>query len=126
MTTSTYMLDIVLNFYTRYGLAVFPCKGKKPLSKNGLKDASTDEKIIREWWTTWPDAQIGLPTGGRNHLLVADSDGQEGNDWIQKQNWPRTLTVETSPGRFQLYFKQPDGLTTKNSVGKVARQVDVR
>lgn len=122
----TYMMDVALQFYVRHGLAIFPCQAKKPLCKNGLKDATTDEATIREMWTKWPKAQVGLPTGARNHLVVVDIDGPAGSEWVKKQDWPHTLTVETSLHRFQLYFKQPDGVTTRNSAGKIAPQVDVR
>lgn len=120
------MLDIALQFYARRGLAIFPCAQKKPLTENGFKAATIDEASIRRWWTEHPKAQIGLPCGARNHLLVVDSDGPQGNEWVKGQNWPHTLTVETSPGRFQLYFRQPEGIVTKPSAGQVAPQVDVR
>lgn len=37
--------------------------GKHPRTKNGVHDASTDEAIIRWWWETWEDANIGVATG---------------------------------------------------------------
>jgi hypothetical protein len=39
-----------------------PSAGKHPLTANGLKDASTDERQIIAWWTTWPIANIGART----------------------------------------------------------------
>jgi hypothetical protein len=37
--------------YARRGLPVFPCKraDKKPLTRHGFKDATTDEAQIRQW-----------------------------------------------------------------------------
>lgn len=124
--TNTFMMDIALQFYAKYGLAIFPCRKKKPLCEHGFLDATTDEATIRGWWTKYPDAQIGLPTGARNHLLVPDVDGPVASEWVKKQSWPHTLTVETRPGRFHLYFRQPEGVITKSTVETVAPKVDIR
>lgn len=65
-------------WYAGQGVAVFPCepRGKKPLTRHGLKDASTDPERVRTWWIYHPDANIGAPTG---HLFdVIDIDGHEG------------------------------------------------
>src|SRR5260370_530757 len=46
------------------GVAVFPCgDDKRPLTKRGFKDATVDPDIVHEWWSHWPDALIGVPTG---------------------------------------------------------------
>ena len=64
-------------WYARHGIAVFPCepRGKKPLTRNGFKDATTDLEQITAWWTATPDANIGLPTG--HQFDVVDADGPE-------------------------------------------------
>ena len=38
--------------HARRGIPVFPCHpaDKGPLTRNGFKDASTDERQIRTWW----------------------------------------------------------------------------
>jgi hypothetical protein len=46
---------------------------KHPLTKNGLKDATTDAHLIRVWWWQNPQANIGLVTGGE--IDVIDVDG---------------------------------------------------
>ena len=46
------------------GKPVFPCNSqKRPYTKNGFKDATTDTDTIRSWWNQYPVAQIGMPTG---------------------------------------------------------------
>ncbi len=41
---------------------------------HGVKDATTDPKQIKAWWTLHPDAMIGLATGSASDLLVLDVD----------------------------------------------------
>ena len=55
-------------------MAIFPINGKKPLTKHGYKDASKDPAQIEAWWNRWPNANIGLPTGETNGILVIDVD----------------------------------------------------
>jgi hypothetical protein len=51
--------------YAQQGLAMFPVKpkGKVPICEHGVKDATTDEAQIREWWQKEPEANIGLAAG---------------------------------------------------------------
>lgn len=57
------------------GVAVFPCVpgGKRPLTAHGFRDASADPAQVNGWWSRWPDANIGLPTGV-SRLDVVDID----------------------------------------------------
>jgi hypothetical protein len=112
--------------YALRGLAVFPCEKKKPLTANGFKDASDDAAQIAGWWERWPEAQVALPTGQRNHLLVVDVDGPEGQKAVERLGLPFTFTVQTQPGRFQLWYAQPDGFVGKCSAGQLGPQLDVR
>ncbi len=34
--------------------------GKAPLTDNGIKDATTDLKTIRDWWKRWPQANVAV------------------------------------------------------------------
>jgi hypothetical protein len=46
------------------GIRVFPCKqDKTPHTERGFKDATCGEGIIADWWSRWPDALVGVPTG---------------------------------------------------------------
>lgn len=60
--------------YAAAGLAVFPCvpDAKRPLTRHGFTDATTDLDRITAWWRRWPRANIGLPTGSR--FVVLDID----------------------------------------------------
>ena len=66
--------------YARRGVPVFPCEpdGKRPLTYNGFWDATADPRRIRDWWSRWPTANVGLPTGERSDLLVLDVDSRGG------------------------------------------------
>jgi hypothetical protein len=58
------------------GVPVFPCRAaeKRPLTRHGFLDATADIELIRRWWTHWPDANIGMPTGSTSGLDVVDID----------------------------------------------------
>jgi hypothetical protein len=70
--------------YTQLGMPVFPCEpgGKRPLTAHGLHDASTDPTLVSSWWTRWPNANIGIPTGVAFDVL--DADGDEGCDELER------------------------------------------
>lgn len=77
---STPLLDAALA-YAAQGLRVIPCEpnGKKPLILNWTLRASDDPAVIRQWWTRWPNANIGLLTGyGIDVLDVDVKDGRGG------------------------------------------------
>ena len=86
-------LDAAIEYASK-GLAVFPIKprAKEPITKNGVKDATTNFNTIKKWWTKHPTANIGIacgePSGG---LLVIDLDVKEngisGLDTLH--NWER-------------------------------------
>src|SRR5208337_3452174 len=55
-------------------------RGKHPLTRNGLKDATIDEAIIRRWWSDAPTANVGIATGPTSGFFMIGPDGQEGLD----------------------------------------------
>jgi putative DNA primase/helicase len=113
--------------YALEGLCVFPCEKKIPLTgRGGFRNATCDAGKIIDWWTKNPDAQIGIPTGDVNHLFVVDVDGPEGERAAEKLNLPATFTVSTRPGRFQFWFRQPDGARSKCTASVFAAQLDTR
>jgi len=62
--------------HAAHGWPVFPCnpETKRPLTAHGFKDASTDPKVIEAWWSKWPAAMIGVPTGEAIGAWVLDVD----------------------------------------------------
>ena len=78
------MMDKALDL-ARGGTPVFPCKAsgegaKKPLNDGGFKNATTDEKTIRDWWGKWGKAAIGMPTGHTTGVFIVDVDDKDGRD----------------------------------------------
>ena len=93
------------------------CKsaGKHPRTRNGLKDATTDEATIRQWWKRWPDANVGIVTGRISGLVALDVDGEQGRASVRGFTLPATATVQTGKG-LHYYFAHP-GFHVANAVG---------
>jgi hypothetical protein len=106
------------------GHSVFPCDSdKRPLTTRGFKDASTDAELIRRWWTSWPSALIGVPTG---KFVVIDVDLQyvEAQEWYGRANLPVTRTHITRSGGRHILFKANSRVGC--SAGKIWPHVDTR
>ena len=58
------------------GVPVFPCVPgeKRPLVRRGFHDASSDPHRVAAWWSRWPSANIGIPTGAASGVEVVDVD----------------------------------------------------
>jgi hypothetical protein len=113
--------------YAEAGLRVFPLqpRGKKPATKNGFKDATTDPARIREWWAWKSDYNIGLVTGEQPagwHLTVIDLDPDKMDG--APPVLPQTATVRTGSGGHHLYFRTHEAF--RNSASKLASGIDVR
>jgi Bifunctional DNA primase/polymerase, N-terminal/MarR family len=117
--------------YAEASLPVLPLRGKVPRNNNGLTGASTDAEVVREWWTRWPDANIGIRTGAESGLLVLDVDVQHGGSGTLKElearhgKLPETAQVLTGGGGRHYLFSHP-GREVRNSAGKLGHGLDVR
>lgn len=138
------MLDHALR-YAKFGIPVVPlhgivngsctcaagaaCKsaGKHPRVLNWTAEATTDEAVIRGWFTRWPDSNIGGATG--HAMDVFDIDGDEGVTALSEMvqfNTPLPLNapvVRTGSGGLHYYFA-PTG--TRNSASKIGTHLDWR
>jgi GTPase SAR1 family protein len=105
--------------------------GKHPLTPNGLKNASTDGVVIREWWRRYPAANVGIVTGAASGIVVLDVDPRHGgtvaiSDLIDAYGeLEETVQAETGSGGTHFFFAHPGG-TLSNSAGKVGEGLDVR
>lgn len=66
--------------YAQRGLLVLPLRRgeKRPLLRHGVHDASRDVAVVTEWWSRWPDANIGIVCGAANGIVVIDVDIKNG------------------------------------------------
>jgi RecA-family ATPase len=121
--------------YARAGLPVFPCsQDKAPLTHFGFKDATTEIGQIRNWWSRWPRAMIGVRTGRESGVFVldVDVDTEQNIDGfvalavLEKRhgNLSETLRSVTPRGGSHYYFYWHEGI--KNSAGKLGDGLDVR
>lgn len=118
-----------MDLATVSGIEVFPCKpwpDKAPLTTHGFKDATTDPEQIAAWWTQWPDAIVGVPTGAASGIDALDVDPRHHGDKWLKDNCiriPDTLTHRTRGGGQHLLLKSHTGLYC--SASRIAEGVDV-
>ena len=57
---------------------MFPASPIRRRSPQAASKASRDEAQIRAWWTQFPDAMIGVPTGPESGVWVTDIDVDQG------------------------------------------------
>jgi len=123
------MLEAALE-YARHGIPVFPLlpNGKTPLTAHGFKDATIDEAKITAWWTSTPDANIGMPTGLVTRRSVVDEDnkpwkGATGSQTMESlttiyRPLPETLSQTTwSGGKQTIFAYNPEAVNSAHSYG---------
>lgn len=120
------VLDAALALAER-GFHVFPIKpGAKepPLIKAFPQNATRDAAQIRQWWTRWPNANIGISTsrfGDDAALIVVDVDPKNGGaealaELELTHELPPTFTVRTPSGGRHLYYVVPEPVRQGASV----------
>jgi hypothetical protein len=122
MSTETFAQDLAAK-----GLPVFPLGGdKRPLTKHGFHDATTNPNKVGNWWWQWPGAMIGVPTGGRLCAVDLDLQHAEARDWLaaNRETLPTTRTHHTRSGGQHLLFQAHPAV--KSTASKIAMHVDTR
>ena len=115
----------------RTGVRVFPCVPfvKRPLTTRGLHDATVDERQVRAWWGTHPEANVAVPTGAP-HMDVLDVDlrpGGDGSSGLAKIAGAGLLDdahslVRTPSGGLHVYFRG----TTQRSTTFSGEFIDIK
>jgi hypothetical protein len=136
--------------YVGQGWPVFPCRShaeehfdqatgeiitlgeKTPLTPNGFKGATRFPRIIERWWSDWPNAAVGLPTGEKTGFFALDIDnkpgGADGFEWLAEMEaehgpLPDTARVTSPNGGLHIYFKYVVGTRNRGALGA---GVDIR
>ena len=104
--------------------------GKHPLICNGVRGATKDPRVIKQWFTRWPFANIGIATGEDSGFFVLDIDGEIGGDSLRELEaehgkLPDTVEQITGGGGRHLLFRYPRGRQILNKVG-LCDHVDIR
>jgi KaiC/GvpD/RAD55 family RecA-like ATPase len=87
------------------------------LSWKEFQTVRATEAQIDDWWTLWPDANIGIVTGKISGLTVVDVEAGG------KFDFPRTFTVETGGGGRHFYYQFQQGLENK---ARILELTDIR
>lgn len=112
--------------YARRGWRVFPLHGivngrctcgrrdcsspgKHPLVRHGVKEATSEARVIKEWWSRCRSANIGVATGRVSHIVVVDVDLPRALPSLEAlvHKLPRTLTALTGGGGLHLLLVHP-------------------
>ena len=127
-------LDVALR-HAHAGIHVFPCKfDKTPHTFNGFKDATTDQAAIRQWWSYYPNALVGIACAA-SRIIVFDCDVKSGPNGVEAfmeianrcgvAIWQCPSTVTPSNGA-HCYFALPAGVEHGNGTGDLPKGIDVR
>jgi hypothetical protein len=115
--------------YTQMGFSVIPifAGDKKPSYikwEPYQKEKATTEQI-KEWWSKWPQANIGIVTGEISDLCIIDADSKEAIERIEQILPDNTICpiASTPRGGRHYYFRYTNGLTNK---ANVFEKIDVR
>lgn len=117
--------------HARRGFKVFPIRSgekKPPLVASWQTAATTDEARINEWWSQWPNANVGIHCEG---LLVIDVDPKKGGfDSLaaleQEIVLEETYEVETPSGGRHLYYHGRGSADLRNGVDILGPGLDIR
>ncbi len=107
-------------------------QGKHPRISNWPNNATVDPNQVREWWRSWPNANIGIVCGMLSNLVVLDVDprhnGNESLDNLEERlgNFTQTTTILTGGGGNHFYYRYPGKSKIKNSNGKLGDGLDIK
>lgn len=119
-----------LSFALKYAAMGWPVVAvkpdKTPATLHGVKDATTDERVIRHWYLNNPQLWVAI-AAGHNNLQVVDVDPRNGGDTTLMQfesehgPLPETATSYTRSGGSHYWYRVPDGFRIK----KIGPGIDV-
>lgn len=119
--------------YLARGWSVLPlaARDKRPLVVwEPLQSSRPSAEQVSDWFSRWPDANIGIVTGEISNLIVIDIDPKHGGDVsldrLERRfgRLPATVEAETGGGGRHVYFAHPGSLL-RNRTG-LAQGIDLR
>jgi hypothetical protein len=99
--------------YAAAGWPVFPCRpdSKEPDTVHGFKDATTDPRRIRAWWTAVPGRNVAIATGAPGVDVLDVDIHEDGNGWESFNRLKRAgllagarALIRTRSGGLHVYF----------------------
>ena len=119
--------SLALQYYD-YGLMPIPLKEKRSLIKwEGYQVTRPPRELVKNWFSDFSNARIGIITGTVSDLLVLDVDGDEGIAEVKEKEIPKTWTVKTPRGGYHYYFSYPSVLAgIPTTLAGILPKVDVR
>lgn len=103
-----------------FGWPVMPVRAgaKIPLTKHGVKDATTDERTILHWFDKWPDANLAIATGAPGPAVLDIDDPVKGRHILERFSGIGAPEVATARGR-HFYFRGTDAPTVVLEYGEL-------
>lgn len=103
---------------------------KHPMASGWRKSATSDIGEVKDLWTLFPNANIGVAAGPKMGAWILDIDGEIGEQSLAQLEeelgpLPQTLEIKTGSGGRHLYFAWPWGRKIGNRV-KIRPGIDVR
>lgn len=119
--------------YLSIGWSVFPVgiddKGnwKKSLIKwRSLETQLPSSEQVKEWWSRWPEARVGVVTGALSGIVVVDVDPRHGGS-VDGLDVPATLISKTGGGGWHYIYEHPgNGLHIKTIANWPREGIDIR
>jgi hypothetical protein len=96
--------------HTNVTLCKFP--GKAPIPYRGVRGYTTDPVKIQQFFAWYPTANYGVAMGRLSAHFVIESDGPQGEAFLQSFHLPPTPTVVSARG-FHRYLRIPPGYAAK-------------
>jgi hypothetical protein len=87
--------------YLEHGWTPLPLqpRSKQPLLRwHRLQRERPKAANIEQWWSLWPEANVGILTGAASRLAVVDLDGPEAQALTETHGLPDAPTVRTGEG----------------------------
>lgn len=104
--------------------------GKHPRITDWKRESTKDfDKVFHRWWSRWPNANIGIPTGELNGIFVVDVDQQAVWENVVESlglEIPDTFSYLTGGDGRHYWFRYPAGEDITNGKSGLPYGVDIR